>query len=155
MIQIRRRRHHSVPALNTAALPDLIFTVLFFFMIVTHMRSETPPADIRVPQGEQLTDTPKKHAIYHLYVSRDGTLQLGSQPVSLQQLPARLEAERRNLSPEEREQATVVIKADRSTPMSVITKVKMSLRRAHAFRISYAATSSSSSSSSFSSSSSH
>ena len=28
----------DVPMLNTASLPDLIFTVLFFFMIVTHMR---------------------------------------------------------------------------------------------------------------------
>ena len=40
MIKIRRRRH-EVPALNTASLPDLIFTVLFFFIIVTHMREET------------------------------------------------------------------------------------------------------------------
>ena len=32
-----RRREHEVPELNMAALPDLIFTVLFFFMIVTHM----------------------------------------------------------------------------------------------------------------------
>ena len=31
---IRKRR--SVPELNTASLPDLIFTVLFFFIIVTH-----------------------------------------------------------------------------------------------------------------------
>ena len=30
----------SVPSLNVASMPDLIFTVLFFFMIVTHMRSD-------------------------------------------------------------------------------------------------------------------
>ena len=29
-----KRKDHSVPVLNTASLPDLIFTVLFFFMIV-------------------------------------------------------------------------------------------------------------------------
>ena len=28
-----RTSHHEVPGLNTASLPDLIFTVLFFFMI--------------------------------------------------------------------------------------------------------------------------
>ena len=33
-----KRRSHEVPGLNTSSLPDLIFTVLFFFMIVTHMR---------------------------------------------------------------------------------------------------------------------
>ena len=36
-----RRRIHEMPGLNTASLPDLIFSVLFFFMIVTHMRKET------------------------------------------------------------------------------------------------------------------
>ncbi len=34
-----RTKHHHVPSLNVASMPDLIFTVLFFFMIVTHMRS--------------------------------------------------------------------------------------------------------------------
>ena len=29
-----------MPALNTSSLPDLIFTLLFFFMIVTTMREK-------------------------------------------------------------------------------------------------------------------
>ena len=33
-----RRRSYDVPELNTAALPDLIFTVLFFFMIVKYKK---------------------------------------------------------------------------------------------------------------------
>ena len=33
-------RDKGVPSLNMASMPDLIFTVLFFFMIVTHMRSD-------------------------------------------------------------------------------------------------------------------
>ena len=33
-----RRQRQGMPMLNTSSLPDLIFTVLFFFMIVTHMR---------------------------------------------------------------------------------------------------------------------
>ena len=39
VMQIRRHRRPEVPMLNTASLPDLIFTVLFFFMMVTHMRT--------------------------------------------------------------------------------------------------------------------
>lgn len=38
---IRQRIDRSVPTLNTSSLPDLIFTVLFFFMVVTHMRQVT------------------------------------------------------------------------------------------------------------------
>ena len=37
----RNRSQRSMPQLNTSSLPDLIFTVLFFFMVVTHMRKTT------------------------------------------------------------------------------------------------------------------
>ena len=40
-MSIYRRRKHDIPELNTASLPDLIFTILFFFMLVTHMRKTT------------------------------------------------------------------------------------------------------------------
>lgn len=52
---IRQRRQHEVPTLNTSSLPDLIFTVLFFFMIVTHMRKVTLKVEYALPQGTELT----------------------------------------------------------------------------------------------------
>ena len=48
---IRRSIDRSVPTLNTSSLPDLIFTVLFFFMVVTHMRQVTLKVRFRVPQA--------------------------------------------------------------------------------------------------------
>lgn len=42
MGRFRRRYSHEMPGLNLASMPDLIFTVLFFFMIVTHMRQTEP-----------------------------------------------------------------------------------------------------------------
>ena len=51
----RSKRNHEIPALNTSSLPDLIFTVLFFFMIVTHMRNVTVKVRYQVPQGKELT----------------------------------------------------------------------------------------------------
>ena len=38
-MRIERRRERRQPELNMQSLPDLIFTVLFFFMLVTTMRS--------------------------------------------------------------------------------------------------------------------
>ena len=46
-MQIRRKKHRSVPGLNMASMPDLIFTVLFFFMIVTRMRNETVKVNLQ------------------------------------------------------------------------------------------------------------
>lgn len=66
-MSIYRRRKHDIPELNTASLPDLIFTILFFFMLVTHMRKTTVKVKYQVPQGTELTKLVKKSAISYIY----------------------------------------------------------------------------------------
>ena len=67
-MSIYRRRKHDIPELNTASLPDLIFTILFFFMLVTHMRKTTVKVKYQVPQGTELTKLVKKSAISYIYI---------------------------------------------------------------------------------------
>lgn len=67
----RNRRLREVPILNTASLPDLIFTVLFFFMIVTHMRTTTSKVKYALPQGTELKRLVKKSAVTYIYIGRD------------------------------------------------------------------------------------
>ena len=57
-----RPTRREVPGLNTASLPDLIFTVLFFFMIVTHIRETQLKVEYRPPQGADLTKRTRKSA---------------------------------------------------------------------------------------------
>ena len=65
-----RKKSHSVPELNTSSLPDLIFSVLFFFMIVTHMRQVTLKVECRMPEGKNLTRLTKKSAVSHIYIGK-------------------------------------------------------------------------------------
>ena len=65
-----RRTRREVPMLNTASLPDLIFTVLFFFITVTHMRQVTLKVKYRVPEGTELTRLVKKSAVTHIYIGK-------------------------------------------------------------------------------------
>ena len=44
----------GMPELNTSSLPDLIFTMLFFFMIVTTMREVSLKVQFKVPQATEL-----------------------------------------------------------------------------------------------------
>ena len=53
----------SVPSLNVASMPDLIFTVLFFFMIVSHMRSDEVKVRLQVPQGVEVQKLANKQAV--------------------------------------------------------------------------------------------
>ena len=58
-----RRKKHEMPGLNTAALPDLIFTVLFFFMIVTHMRDVDLQVRYDVPKGTEVRKLTHKSSV--------------------------------------------------------------------------------------------
>ena len=67
---------HEVPGLNTSSLPDLIFSVLFFFMIVTHMRQVTLKVDCRLPQGKKhlISIESDRDADYSLYFQMQNQL---------------------------------------------------------------------------------
>ncbi|MCI6617544.1 MAG: biopolymer transporter ExbD [Prevotella sp.] len=141
-----RRRSHEVPGLNTSSLPDLIFSVLFFFMIVTHMRKVTLKVKYRVPQGTELTRLVHKSAISYIYIGRpavpggSGTrIQLNDKFASADEVEDYMAAERSRMSPEDLSRMTVSIYADESTPNGIITDVKQALRRAKALKINYSA----------------
>jgi len=145
------RRRYEVPGLNTASLPDLIFSVLFFFMIVTHMQKVAVKVQFRTPQGTELTRLTKKTAVTYIYIGKpEGNLQktlgtatriqLNDKFGNLDDVVDYISAERERMSPEDQQQMTVSVKADRTTKMSIIDNVKQALRKAKAYRISYSAT---------------
>ncbi|MGI6242880.1 MAG: ExbD/TolR family protein [Prevotella sp.] len=145
------RRTHQVPGLNTASLPDLIFTVLFFFMIVTHMQKVPLKVKYQVPQGTELTKLTKKTAVTYIYIgyptvgqqssTKEGTrIQINDKFATTNELVDYVSAEQARMSPKDRQNMTVSIKADKNTRMGIITDVKQALRRAKATRITYSAT---------------
>ena len=146
------RMRRSVPTLNTSSLPDLIFTVLFFFMVVTHMRKATVKVEYRVPQGTELTRLTKKSAVSYIYIGRaphsapaaasayDGySLQLNDKLATPDDIADYIAAERQRMSAENRTRQTVSLKADRGARMGLITDVKQALRKANVRKISYSA----------------
>lgn len=141
-----RRPDHSVPELNMASLPDLIFTVLFFFMIVTHMRDVEKRVTYQTPAG---TEVEKQHksSVVHIYIGKpadgssdDFVIQLNNKIASVGDIARFIERERKGMNSEDLERMTVSIEADRDVPMAIINDVKQALRQSYALNISYAAT---------------
>ena len=60
----------GMPELNTSSLPDLIFTMLFFFMIVTTMCEVTLKVQFQVPQGTELEKLEKKSLVSFIYIGK-------------------------------------------------------------------------------------
>jgi biopolymer transport protein ExbD len=149
------RRRHGVPSLNVASMPDLIFTVLFFFMIVTHMRSDEVKVRLEVPAGSEVKKLTGHPAIVNIYIGRgeksevrgeripktqEWLVQLNGDIVSPKDIPARISAIRGKLSPENAERLTVSFRADRHAPMGLVSDVKQALQQAYALKINYSAT---------------
>ncbi len=141
---IINRRPRRVPGLNTASLPDLIFTVLFFFIIVTHMRQEEVKVKYRVPEGRELTKLTKKQAVTHIYIGKANVastdscrIQVDDKLVTLDQLVDYLAEKRNRLDPDDAQQMTVAIAADRNADMQTVMNVKQALRRAGTLRVSF------------------
>ena len=58
----------GMPALNTSSLPDLIFTLLFFFMIVTTMREVIIEGSVQGSSGYRVGKIGKEiFGVFHLH----------------------------------------------------------------------------------------
>ena len=143
-MQIRRKKHRSVPGLNMASMPDLIFTVLFFFMIVTHMRNETVKVKLQVPQGTEVTKSSNKFSTINIYIGRnnygDTNIQVNDRMCSLEQVGALVQNFKANLSEESQENLIINLRADRNTDMGIVNDLKKELRNVGALTIRYSAT---------------
>lgn len=146
----RRHKEKKQPELNMSSLPDLIFTVLFFFMIVTTMRSVPQKVRFQVPQGAELSKFKKQPNTLYVFIGKPVgkahggeadtiMVQVGDQFVSLDQLSTQVSRMKSEWLPEEQEEMTVMLKIDENVPMGMVTEVKQALRKAGALKVHYSA----------------
>ena len=150
MAKIRKSGKKEVPALSTSSLPDLIFSLLFFFMVATSMKEVTYMVEIRVPEATELQKLEKKSLVRFIYMGTPqreyqkayGTetrIQLDDAFADVRQLEDCVVRERSAMKEDEQALLTMSIKADKDTKMGIVTDVKQALRRAYALKINYAA----------------
>ena len=140
----------SLPKLNTSSLPDLIFSLLFFFMMVTTMREVALKVQFKAPQGTELEKLEKKSLVTFIYVgvpTQEYQKQLGSESriqlndsfAEVSEIQDYIIGERASMKEEDQPQMTVSLKVDRDTKMGIVTDIKEALRRAYALKINYSA----------------
>ena len=61
MSKFKKEGRGAGPALNTASLPDIVFMLLFFFMVATTSKETDPTVQVESPEGSRTTElTPYK-----------------------------------------------------------------------------------------------
>lgn len=61
MSKFRKEGGKTVPGVNTSSLPDIVFMLLFFFMVATTTKESDPTVNVERPTGQKAMDmTPYK-----------------------------------------------------------------------------------------------
>ncbi len=110
-----RSRSKSHPELHAGALNDILFILLFFFLIVSTLAN---PNVIKLSQPKSKSDTKAKQTVV---VSIDGNNQfyVGTAKVTIEEMRLKLQP----LLAKETDQRTVVINADKKVPVENIVNV--------------------------------
>ncbi len=143
-----KEEERTVGQINTASLPDIIFMLLFFFMVTTVMREVDLMVMIKVPEATEAKKLEKKSLVSYIYIGKPllryqkafGTeprIQLNDQFKTVKDIQDFIAQERDQLNEADRNKLTVSLKIDENTKMGIVTDVKQALRRANALKINY------------------
>jgi len=145
MSKFTRKGKKGTPAVSTASLPDIIFMLLFFFMVVTVMRQDDPKVKISKPNATETEKLEKKSLVDYINVGtpidpRYGTvpkIQLDDAFAEVADIQLWIKANREKRDEVERPLITTSLKVDSDVQMGVVTDIKQELREAQALKINY------------------
>lgn len=137
-----------MPAISTASLPDIIFMLLFFFMVVTVLRQSDLMVRVNTPSATELTKLEEKTLVNYIYVGKPspqytdlyGTapqIQLGDKIKKEDDIPFFLVDFRSNIPENQHGKITTSLRVDGDVTMGIVTDVKTQLRKANQLRVNY------------------
>lgn len=142
-----KKKNKASTAISVASLPDIVFMLLFFFMVTTVMREQDILVEQRLPQATQLQKLQKKTLISFLYIGEPRNRALyGTEPriqandalITPNDIVLWVNQEKDALSEAERDMITISLKVDREVKMGPVSDVQFELREADARRVLYA-----------------
>ena len=150
MAKIRKEGERKLPAISTASLPDIIFILLFFFMVATVMRETEAKVMFSPPDATELQKLEKKSLVSYIHIGpptkayeeKYGTaprIQLNDSFATVEDVGQFISNERSKVNEKLIPAMTTSLKVDREVKMGIVTEVKQELRRKEAYKINYSA----------------
>ena len=144
------RNNKSVPGISSGSLSDIVFMLLFFFMVTTQMRETENKVKVTTPEASEVVKLERKDLnayinigsptlAYQAQYGTDARIQLNDSFRTTDDIRDFIAAERDSKSEADRQLMTVSIKADQDVRMGIVTDVKQELRRCSALKIMYSA----------------
>lgn len=148
MAKFTRKGKGGTPVISTASLPDIVFMLLFFFMVTTVMREVTLKVKISPPEATEIKKLEKKSLVSYIYVGppikalidiygTEPRIQLNDTYATVKDLPEYIIAEREARDEKEVPFMTTSLKVDKDAKMGIISDIKQELREMNALKINY------------------
>lgn|SRR5690554_5704403 len=147
MAKFTKKKDGGLPAINTASLPDIVFMLLFFFMVVTVLRDDNLLVQNTLPKADQVEKLQKDRSVY-IYAGKPsaryqdmyGTepkIQIGDKYTDISNLKFALTEARGKLRSELQDYVMVALKVDEETNTGMVTDIKQELRDLNMLKLIY------------------
>ena len=148
MSKFKKKKSGELPAISTASLPDIVFMLLFFFMVATVMRENNLMIKNTLPYADQVEKLDKKNLVMYIYAGKpadrfqgkygtESRIQLNDKFAELKDIAPFIRAERNSKREEEIPLLITALKVDKDANMGLIGDIKQELRKENALKINY------------------
>lgn len=146
MSRFKSKKSKGAQTINTSSLPDIIFMLLFFFMVTTVMREVSLKVKLKLPQATEVQKLEKKSLVSYIYIGppvksklygTNSRIQLNDTFANVDDIQEFVAKEREDRDEADKKFITTSLKVDGLTKMGIVTDVKQELRKAGALKINY------------------
>lgn len=146
MSKFKKDKNKDVPAVSTSSLPDIVFMLLFFFMVSTVMREVDLKVQISQPNATEIIKLENKALVNYVYIGKpveeekygtEDRIQLNDAFATAKDIPAFIEMKRGEVDEVLIPLLTTSFKVDKDAKMGLVTDVKQELRKVNALKINY------------------
>lgn len=146
MSKFNKKKKGMAP-INTASLPDIVFMLLFFFMVATTMRETTILVKNDIPTASEIKKLEEKRLVMTIYVgaAQDSEaygvgdkIQLNDKIATIRDVRNFIYMSRKKVPEDEQSYMTTLIKGDKESSVGTINDIKKELREVNALKVTYA-----------------
>ncbi|MDR2628266.1 MAG: biopolymer transporter ExbD [Dysgonamonadaceae bacterium] len=151
MSKFRKSKRPEIPGLSTASLSDLVFTLLFFFIILSNISDETRNVKVKFeePVATEYNSSDKQVPYIYIYAGQsidasqqenqtNTVVQVNDRIVAVPELKAHFLQLKAGFPTAEQIRIVASVRADKDTPMQVIRDIENALREAKILKVNYA-----------------
>jgi len=142
-----KSKERKLPEINTSALPDIIFMLLFFFMVVTVIRKGEVKIKVDLPEAEQIVKLKHPSIHHHIFVgvldegkdTERQIIQLNDKFIALEEMESAVYKLKRSQPEIYQHLVTSYLYADAEQDMALLSELKLALRKAEQLNLGYVA----------------